>query len=219
MERRTLYYGGCLAALQKLGVFVLLLGLAALGGWWFEGRDKYADSGVPVREPAKGDTTPTPMVPEPEVGAGLKEIEYDLQKIVVEAAGVSSPTTVKCDVPEIPSQPRTFGCTVHYMGLQVPFHIDITDVTDAGALGLGAFNWEHRAERLVLTREGVYAKFWRERKRAGDKDLRCDRVPEKTLIRPGRTNFYCYATTKRNEHHRYVVEVSDTGMNFLFADD
>lgn len=151
MERKTLYYGGCLAALQKLGVIVLLLGLAALGGWWFEGRDKYADSGVPVREPAKGDTVPTPMVPEPEDGAGLKEIEYDLQKMVVEAAGVSSPTTVKCDVPEIPSQPRTFGCTVHYMGLQVPIQIDITDVCPVGI----ARGFHPRWKRVRIPESGL----------------------------------------------------------------
>ncbi|MFG2250718.1 hypothetical protein [Spirillospora sp. NPDC048823] len=199
--------------------FALFLAVAAAGAWWFEGRDKYADQGVPVSKPPAGHATPTPMVPEPEDGSGLEEIKYDLQEDVVEVGGMSASTTAQCEVSEIPSQPRTFKCTVQYMGLRVPFRVDVTDVTDAPAIGLTAFNWDRRAEKLPMTRAGVYAEFWRERTRAGEKDLRCDRIPEKILVRPGRTNYFCYSTDERNKHHRYAVDVRETGLNFMTTPD
>ncbi|MFI0349945.1 hypothetical protein [Actinomadura sp. 9N407] len=210
---------GCLAVLPRLLAFALLLVGAAAGAWWFEGRDKYADAGVPVSRPSAGHASPTPMVPEPKNGPGLEEIKYELQSDVVEVGGVSAPTTAQCEISEIPPQPRTFGCTVQYMGLRVPFRVDIADVTDASAIGLAAFNWDQRAEQLPVTRAGVYAEFWRDRTRAGDKDLRCDRIPERILVRPGRTNYFCYSTDERNKHHRYALDVRDTGLNFLTTVD
>jgi len=218
MQRDQLV-AGCLVALQKLMVVGLLFGVAGVAAWWFEGRDKYADAGVPVPKPPLGHATPTPMVTKPENGSGLENLKYDLQRDVIQAGWVSAPTTARCDVSKISSQQRKFRCTVQYMGLQVPFQVDIIRIIGSPNIGVGLINYERHAERLPLTRAGVFAKFWQENTAAKNKNFRCDDIPEKTLVRPGRTDYFCYATTERNRHLRYAVEVKESGLRFMIASE
>jgi hypothetical protein len=199
-----------------LGILVFVA-LAAAAIYWFEIRDPWADQGVAVSKPATGTAEPSPTMPEPENG-GIREIHYDLQRRVIEGAGVTRPTSVECELTEIPDGARDFGCTVTYDGIGVPYTVSITDVTSG--LGMAVFQWEAKSDKAVLTREGTFAGFWREVSPTGAANLRCDDdIPEKKLVPMGRTGFYCYSTTERGKHHRVEVAQDEHGLSFEYADD
>ncbi|MGH3490700.1 MAG: hypothetical protein ACRDP8_22660 [Actinopolymorphaceae bacterium] len=191
--------------------------LAAAALYWFELRDPWADEGVAVTKPATGLAKPSPTIPQPKNG-GMREISYDLQREVIDGAGVTRPTSVECELTEIPLSPQDFGCTVTYDGIDVPYTISITDVDTA--LGLAVFEWDMETDKAVLTREGAFAGFWRDQIPTGASDLRCDdTIPEKELVPLGRTGFYCYSTTERGDHHRTEVAIEEHGLIFEYADD
>ncbi|MEQ7004868.1 hypothetical protein ABN028_01590 [Actinopolymorpha sp. B17G11] len=201
---------GCLG----LVVFVVL---AAAAFYWFEIRDPWANQGVAVSKPATGTAEPSPAVPEPENG-GMAEIAYDLQRKVIEGAGVTRQTSVECELAEVPDSAQDFGCTVTYDGIDVPYTVSITDVTTG--LGMAVFQWDAKSEKAILTREGAFAGFWRDASPTGATDLRCDDgIPEKKLVPMGRTGFYCYSTTDRGDHHRVEVAQGEHGLFFEYADD
>ena len=204
---------GCL---RLLAIGALVVAAIFVIGY-FAGRDPWADEGVPVTRPKSGTAEPTPTIPEPE-DDGIEKIQYDLQEKVIARAGVLRPTTADCELDEIPSGPRTFGCTVTYDGTEVPFKVRITDVTEG--LGMALFEWEIAEQKAVLTKEGVFAAFWRDSTPAGYTDLRCDDdIPDKKLVSLGPTPYFCYLTTERNDHHRDRVVVGEHGLNFIQDDD
>lgn len=125
--------------------------------------------GVPVTAPKSGE--PTPTIPEPENG-GIERSEYELHKRVLAWSGVQRPTEAPLRHDDVPDSPRTFGCTVTYDGTEAPIKIRITDVTKG--IGMALFEWEVVEQKAVLTKEGVFAAFWRQGKRAGYTDMRCD---------------------------------------------
>ncbi|HEY8457208.1 MAG TPA: hypothetical protein VIL34_16575 [Actinopolymorphaceae bacterium] len=211
-RRDTAYMAvGCL-------VMLVLVVLACTGFYWLVLRDPYADQGVPVTRPATGLAEPTPQIPKPE--GGLPAITYELQEQVVKTAGVSKPTTATCEVSKIPMALRDFDCTVTYEGLEVPFTVTITDVTDASAIGMSLFEWKSKAHKVVITRQGVFDSFWRENVRAGEKNMRCDgHIPRKALVRPGRTGYYCYSTSRGGTHNRWEVTTNEHGLQFVATED
>lgn len=203
---------GCLKVLVS-GVLVVAA-LYVLGLWL--GRDPWADQGVPVTAPKSGTAKPTPTIPEPENG-GIEEIKYDLQEKVLAWSGVQRPTEADCEIDEVPDSPRTFTCTVTYDGIEVPFTIRITDVTKA--LGMALFKWEVAEQTAVLTKEGVFAEFWRQGQAPEYTEMRCDdNIPATKVVEVGPTPYFCYYKSKRGDHHRARVIVADHGLQFLQDD-
>ena len=204
---------GCLK-LMAIAVLVVA-GIYAIG--LFVGRDPWADQGVAVEAPKTGTAKPSPTIAEPE-DDGIAKIEYDLQERVIATAGVLRPTTADCELDDIPNGPRTFGCTVTFDGTEVPFEVRITKVTKG--LGMALFEWEIAKQQAVLTKEGVFAEFWRDSTPAKYTDLRCDDdIPTKKLVALGPTEHFCYFTTERGKHHRSRVVVDEHGLNFVQDDD
>jgi len=202
---------GCLKLLV-IGVLVVA-GLYVIG--LIVGRDPWADQGVPVSAP-KSTVKPTPTIPEPEHG-GIEEIKYDLQERVLAWSGVQAPTEAECEIDEVPDRPRTFGCTVDYDGTEVPFKIRIKDVSKG--LGMAVFEWEIVEQKAVLTKEGVFAEFWRQGIPAGYTEMRCDDdIPARKIVSLGPTPYFCYYKSKSGDHHRDRVTISEHDLNF-FQDD
>jgi hypothetical protein len=209
------------AAVRQGCLKVLLTGVLAVAalyvlGLWL-GRDPWAGQGVPVTAPTSGTAKPTPTTPEPEHG-GIEEVKYDLHERVLAWSGVQRPTEVDCEIEDVPDSPRTFGCTVTYDGTEVPFTIRITDVTKA--LGMALFEWEIAEQKAVLTKEGVFAEFWRQGQRAGYSEMRCDEdIPTKKVVEVGPTSHFCYYRTERGDHHRARVTVGEHSLQFLTDDE
>ncbi|MQA25723.1 MAG: hypothetical protein GEU94_09650 [Micromonosporaceae bacterium] len=152
---------------------------------------KQARKGVPVPSPSGSYEIPKPAGKPPGDAARPDEqILYDLQERVVAAAGVPAKTKAECEGGVITGTvDQTVTCGITYEGLVVRYEVDIEG-------GTPTFNWTAVAESSVLTAEGVGLAYWAKR---GDDaaELRCDRMPEKKLVKLGRdTGYRCYRKSK-----------------------
>src|SRR5690606_1601017 len=105
-------------------------------------------------------------------------------------AGVDQPTEVDCETDGIPDRSGTYGCTVTYDGVEVPFkvHFDVSE----DLYGRRRSDFEIVQKKTVLTKEGVFAAFWRYGKERGYTEPRCDDIPATTVVEVGDTPYRCY---------------------------
>lgn len=147
-SRKLLVVGGLVVA-----------ALLALALW--ADRHRWEEPGVPVTAPTA--PTPTPTI-DPYAG-DFEELTEELRWRVLAAAGVDQPTEVDCETDGIPDRSGTYGCTVTYDGVEVPFkvHFDVSE----DLYGRRRSDFEIVQKKTVLTKEGVFAAFWRYGKERG----------------------------------------------------
>lgn len=146
-----------------------------------------AKKGVPVPSPSGSYETPKPPVRTPGDNASpTDQILYDLQQRVVAAAGVKAQMSAACEGGVITGTvDQTVTCTITYDGLDVKYQVDIDG-------GTPTFNWTAVTDSTVLTSEGVGLAYWA-RYGADSPELRCDKMPDKKLVKVGKdTGYRCY---------------------------
>ena len=146
-----------------------------------------AKKGVPVPSPSGAYQTPKPAGKAPGDNASpTDQILYDLQQRVVAAAGVKADMSAACEGGVITGTvDQSVTCTITYDGLDVKYQVDIEG-------GTPTFNWSAVTGSTVLTSEGVGLAYWA--KHGTDSpELRCDKMPEKKLVKLGKdTGYRCY---------------------------
>lgn len=195
-SRKLLVVGGLVVA-----------ALLALALW--ADRHRWEEPGVPVTAPTA--PTPTPTI-DPYAG-DFEELTEELRWRVLAAAGVDQPTEVDCETDGIPDRSGTYGCTVTYDGVEVPFkvHFDVSE----DLYGRRRSVFEIVQKKTVLTKEGVFAAFWRYGKERGYTEPRCDDIPATTVVEVGDTPYRCYYKWDNSIHHRSVkVRADEHGLDF-----
>jgi hypothetical protein len=206
------------SVLLALVVVLVVAGVLWAGIWAatrYADRDSWAGRGTPVaqpRVPPEVTQTEQPAAPEP-----VGQILHGLKNRVLRSAGVPKPVGGVCDRNELGStDPATLRCTVTYDGLAVDYRVT------ARSAGADRVQWDATADRTVITREGLLARFWYRYGPLGATftDLRCDDGFPAVALVPVKAPLdrYCWAKPHRGKTVRVTFMPSDQGPVDLFTE-
>ncbi|MFE0380978.1 hypothetical protein ACFW1M_36690 [Streptomyces inhibens] len=155
---------------------------------------------ISPQHPAPGDKAPV-----------LEKIKYDLETRVLRMGGmVPKPTSSSCDTDAVGDKPQKFTCTVKYMGIEVPFHVE----TKGGSILIQYTATPTKGG--VVTREGVHAVAWKQYGALGGKtrdSLRCDDIPAVRLVPVDKPSGYRCYVGDGGLQGSYDVIIGSNGMS------
>jgi hypothetical protein len=204
-----------IAAVLVVAVVAGLIWVGILAATRYAGRDSWAGRGTPVARPN------VPMVvtqTEPQPGATpIQTILYGLKDRVLRSAGVLRPVSGSCDRTDFDGgTPATFRCTVTYEGLNVEYAVS------ARPNGTDGVEWRASAERTVVTREGLFARFWYQYGPLGATftDLRCDENFPPIALVPVQAPLdqHCWAKPHNAKTVKVTFMPSDNGPVGLYTE-
>jgi len=191
-------------------VWIMLLVIAGLCCWggiafvrYIDGYNSLRDAGAPVPSPMDRPTpTPSWSPTHPADEDFETKLRHELESGVLEAAIMPAPVASGCST--VVRARASFPCWVTYAGSKVTFTVTINETYTGGIVTV--VKYDIKANEVILTREAVLRKAYTAR---GDDPIRCDEIPEVSVVRVDATMAQsCYWKPRNKETRRLTVRAT-----------